>query len=98
VRGVVLATGYVMTSMASLKVSLAAIAQFLPYDYFQGGDAIQGLNLTWFLGLLAASVVLSALAWCRFLGRDIRVAGERGWRLPSIPFRLQRGAEAEQGT
>jgi ABC-2 type transport system permease protein len=98
VAGMVLAASYVMTSMASLNESLAAIAQFLPYDYFQGGDAIQGLNLTWFFGLLAASAALSTLAWWRFLGRDIRVAGEGGWRLPSIVIRLRRGAEAEQST
>ncbi len=96
VAGVVLAASYFVTSMASLNESLAAVAQFLPYDYFQGGDAIQGLNLTWFLGLLAATAVLFALAWRRFLRRDIRVAGEGGWRLPLIPLRLRRGAKAQQ--
>jgi ABC-2 type transport system permease protein len=96
VAGVVLAASYFVTSMASLNESLAALAQFLPYDYFQGGDALQGLNLTWFFGLLAATAVLFALAWWRFLRRDIRVAGEGGWRLPSIPLRLRRGAQAEQ--
>jgi ABC-2 type transport system permease protein len=96
VAGVVLAASYFMSSMASLNENLGAIAQFLPYDYFQGGAAIQGLNVTWFLGLVAASGALFALAWWRFLRRDIRVGGEGGWRLPSLPFRLRRGAEAKQ--
>lgn len=97
VAGVALTASYFASSMASLNENLAVMAQFLPYDYFQGGDAIQGLNVTWFLGLVAASVVLFALAWWRFLRRDIRVGGEGGWRLPSLRFRLRRAAEAKQG-
>jgi ABC-2 type transport system permease protein len=53
--GLVMVVSYFATSMATLNESLAAVARFLPYDYFQGGDALSGLNLTWFLGLLAAS-------------------------------------------
>jgi ABC-2 type transport system permease protein len=90
--GVVLVTSYFLSSMASMNDSLASIARLLPYEYFQGGEAIGGLDLTSFLGLLAASAVLALLAWWRFERRDIRVGGEGGWRLPSFPFR--RGAEA----
>ena len=85
--GLVMVVSYVSSSMATLNESLAAVARFLPYDYFQGGDALSGLNLTWFLGLLAASTVLALLAWWRFQRRDIRVGGEGGWRLPSLPLR-----------
>jgi len=73
--------------MAGLNESLAAVARFLPYDYFQGGEALSGLDWASFLGLLAASAALALLAWWRFQRRDIRVAGEGGWRLPSLPFR-----------
>ncbi len=90
--GLVMVVSYFASSMATLNESLAAVARFLPYDYFQGGDALSGLNLTWFLGLLAASAVLALLAWWRFQRRDIRVGGEGGWRLPSLP--LRRGAES----
>ena len=93
--GLVMVVSYFSSSMATLNESLAAVARFLPYDYFQGGDALSGLNLTWFLGLLAASTVLALLAWWRFQRRDIRVGGEGGWRLPSFPLRLRRGAEAK---
>ena len=85
--GLVMVVSYVSSSMATLNENLAAVARFLPYDYFLGGDALSGLNLTWFLGLLAASAVLALLAWWRFQRRDIRVGGEGGWRLPSLPLR-----------
>ena len=85
--GVVLVVSYFVSSLSSLSESLAAIAKFLPYEYFQGGDALDGLSMTSLLGLLAVSTVLALLAWWRFERRDIRVVGEGSWRLPSLPFR-----------
>ena len=93
--GLVMVGSYFASSMATLNENLAAVARFLPYDYFQGGDALSGLNLTWFLGLLAASALLALLAWWRFQRRDIRVGGEGSWRLPSFPLRLRSRAEVE---
>jgi ABC-2 type transport system permease protein len=84
--GVVLVASYFLTSMASLNESLGKLARFLPYEYFQGSDALQGLDWTAFLGLLGASALLIGLAWWRFEERDIRVAGEGSWRL-SVPGR-----------
>ena len=86
--GVVLVASYFLTSLAGLNESLSTVARFLPYDYFQGGEALDGLDLASFFGLLAASALLAALAWWRFERRDIRVAGEGGWQLPS-PSRLR---------
>jgi len=82
--GVVMVASYLISSMGSLNENLALIARFLPYEYFQGGDAIRGLNVAWLLGLLAVSALLALLAWWRFERRDIRVGGEGGWRLPSL--------------
>jgi ABC-2 type transport system permease protein len=93
--GLVMVASYFLSSMATLNESLAAVARFLPYHYFQGSDAMSGLNLTWFLSLMAASAVLALLAWWRFLRRDIRVGGEGGWRLPSLARGLRRGAEIQ---
>ncbi|NLF13043.1 MAG: ABC transporter permease subunit [Anaerolineaceae bacterium] len=92
--GVVLVLSYLLTSLAGLNDSLAAVARFLPYDYFQGGEAINGLDWPSFLGLLVASAALALLAWWRFQRRDIRVAGEGGWRMPSLRNRGR--AEATQ--
>ena len=89
--GILMVTSYFVTSMASLNERLATVAQFLPYDYFQGGDALDGLDWASFLGLLAVSGVLAAAAWWRFERRDIRIAGEGGWRLPSL--RRMRGSK-----
>ncbi len=87
VAGAVMVASYFLSSLAGLNESLAAVAQFLPYDYFQGGDALGGLDWPPFLGLLAATGALALLAWWRFERRDIRVAGEGGWWLPDLRLR-----------
>ena len=93
--GLVMVASYFLSSMAMLDERLAAIARFLPYHYFQGSDAMNGLDLPSFLGLMAASAVLALLAWWRFLRRDIRVGGEGSWRLLSLTRGLRRRAEAQ---
>jgi ABC-2 type transport system permease protein len=92
IAGLVLVVSYFLSSFAAIDPRLAAISRLLPYHYYQGGDAIHGLDPVPFLGLLAASAILALLAWWRFQRRDIRVAGEGGWRLPS--FSLRRRAQA----
>ena len=84
VAGLVMVASYLISSMTGLIEDLELIAQFLPYDYFQGSEALNGLNWTWFLGLLAVSALLALLAWWRFQRRDIRVAGEGSWRRPAL--------------
>jgi ABC-2 type transport system permease protein len=74
--GLVMVASYFLSSLSAINENLAAIARFLPYDYFQGGDALHGLRMDWFLGLLAASLLMAALAWLLFLRRDIRLGGE----------------------
>ena len=83
VTGVVMVASYFLSSMSSLMENLAAIAKFLPYQYFQGGDALQGLRMDWLLILTGASLVMAGLAWLVFLRRDIRLGGEGSWHLPS---------------
>jgi ABC-2 type transport system permease protein len=80
--GAVLVASYLLSSLSGMNENLSAIARFLPYEYYQGGEALNGLEWTSFLGLLGASAALALLAWWRFERRDIRVAGEGGWRLP----------------
>lgn len=89
--GVVMVSSYLLSSMASFDQRLAAVAQCLPYDYFQGADAMNGLNWAWFLGLLGVSALMALIAWWRFQRREIRVGGEGSWRLPSLGRPRPRG-------
>ena len=88
VAGLLLVASYFITSLANLNDSLDRVAQASPLNYYQGGNAIRGLDLGWTLGLLLAAAIFTAIAWWRFERRDIRVGGEGGWRLP----RLRRAA------
>jgi ABC-2 type transport system permease protein len=67
------------------------VAQLSPLDYYQGGEAINGLNFTWFGGLLAVAGLFTALAWWCFERRDIRVAGEGSWHWPWLRRRTAVG-------
>ena len=74
-----MAASYFLSSMASLNEQIGLIAQFLPHDYFQGGDALNGLKIDWLLGLVGVSAAMTGLAWLLFLRRDIRLGGEGIW-------------------
>jgi len=82
--GFVLIASYVLVALArmpSVGDAVKNAARLSPLTYYQSGEAIDGLNLGWFLGLLALSAVLAALSGWLFQRRDIRVGGEGGWRL-----------------
>lgn len=91
--GLVLVVSYFASSLGGLNESLATLARFLPYEYYQGGEALSGLNAAWLGGLLGASALLALLTWWRFVRRDVRLAGEGGWRLP-WPLRRRRSVNA----
>lgn len=95
--GVALVASFFITGLANISEDLETIAKLSPLSYYQTQDAFQGLNGVWLAGLLAAAVVFSALAWWRFQRRDIRVGGEGGWRLPSLPFRRSAGPVRNPG-
>jgi ABC-2 type transport system permease protein len=84
VAGLIMVASYFLTSLTRVNDSLKPIARLLPYDYYQGGAAVEGLNLTWFFGLLLASLLLAAAAWALFIRRDIRVGGEGSLQLGSV--------------
>lgn len=82
--GFVLIASYVLVALArmpSVGDVVKNAARLSPLTYYQSSEAIDGLNLGWFLGLLALSAVLAALSGWLFQRRDIRVSGEGGWRL-----------------
>jgi ABC-2 type transport system permease protein len=78
--GIVLLASYFLTTLARLDTGLEPIARFSPLYYYQGGEAIEGLNARWLAGLLAGAGLFAILAWRCFERRDIRVVGEGGWR------------------
>jgi ABC-2 type transport system permease protein len=82
-----LIANYLLVGLANINQDLKPIVKYTPLHYYQGGYAVSALNWGWLGGLLAVSVVFVLLAWWRFQRRDIRVGGEGGWRLPSLPFR-----------
>jgi ABC-2 type transport system permease protein len=92
VGGLLLVASFFINGMAELNADVAKIADYLPMKYYQGGQAISGLNMEWFGGLMIAAVVFALLAWWRFERRDIRVGGEGGWGLPKV--RIRRRARA----
>lgn len=85
--GVVLLASYFLSSLANVNPDLQAVARLLPLHYYQSGAAVDGLHWGWLAWLLAASALLSLLAWWLFERRDIRVGGEGGWRLPVLRMR-----------
>lgn len=77
--GGLLVANFLLLGLGNLNENLGRIADLTPFHFLQSGDAINGLNWGWLVGLTAAALVLAVLAWFLFLRRDIRVGGERGW-------------------
>ena len=78
--GMLLIASFFLTTLERLDPSLKTVARFSPLHYYQSGDALQGLNVSWFVALLVAAGLFIVVAWWRFERRDIRVAGEGVWR------------------
>jgi ABC-2 type transport system permease protein len=93
--GGLLVANYLLVGLANINEDLQAIVDWTPLHFYQGGYAADGLKWGWLGGLLAAATVLALLAWWRFWGRDIRVGGEGGWRLPGLRRLLRRVPETE---
>lgn len=88
IAGLVMVASYFLTALGRLDDRLEPVARLLPFDYYQGGSAVDGLNLAWFFGLLAVSALFTLVAWWLFLRRDIRIGGEGGWQIPFLRNRL----------
>ncbi len=85
--GALLVANFLLLGLSNLNDSLKPLVKVTPLRYYQGGTALDGLKGTWLAGLLIGGLVLAAAAWILFLKRDIRVGGERSWRLPAFGLR-----------
>jgi len=88
--GALAVANYLLLGLSNLNPELASIMEVTPLAYYQGGMAANGLEGLWVVGLLLVAVLLAAGAWLLFLRRDIRVGGERSWRLRLPLLRAQR--------
>ena len=95
VTGGLMVANYLLIGLSNLNENLASIVRYTPMYYYQGGDAIDGLNWGWLAGLLAVTLLFALLAWYRFQRRDIRVGGEGGWKLPSLLRRGRKHSEVQ---
>lgn len=77
--GLILVVSFFMSLMSRLDENMEMINKFSPYGYYQGGEAINGMNWGWFLGLIGVSLLISIICWWLFQQRDIRITGERSW-------------------
>jgi len=89
ITGGLLIANYLMVGLANINEDLQPIVDYTPLHFYQGGDAVHGLDWSWLAGLLAVAAVFTLLAWWRFMQRDIRVGGEGSWRVPLLKGRKQ---------
>ncbi|MDW7650267.1 MAG: ABC transporter permease subunit [Bacillota bacterium] len=80
--GAILVGNYLLQGLANINDKLQPLMSVMPLNYYQGGTAVEGLNVNWLIGLLLSSFIVIIAAWLLFQKRDIRVGGERSWSLP----------------
>jgi ABC-2 type transport system permease protein len=78
--GLVVVGSFFLKALGRINPDLEVLVRASPLYYYQGGDAIGGLNFPWLIGLVLVAALFAGLAWWRFERRDIRVAGEGNWR------------------
>lgn len=88
--GALIVANFLVLGLANLNENVEPIIKYSPLYYYQGGDAVRVLNVSWFVGLLGVAIIFAILAWWRFQQRDIRVGGERGWSIPRLAGLLNR--------
>jgi len=93
ISGAIMVFNFLLLGLSNINTDLEPFMKYTPMYYYQGGEAIKGLEWEWVFGLLTVSLLFAVLSWIPFLKRDIRVSGEHSWRLPKI--KLTRQAEEE---
>lgn len=90
VSGLILVASFFITGLSALDERIEKFARFSPLNYYQGGEALNGIMWEWILGLAGFFLLFSLLAWLVFWRRDIRVGGEGGWKIPFFPAHRNR--------
>lgn len=76
---ILLFTSYFITSLATMDENLSTINTYSPLKYYQGGNAMNGMEWSWFWSLAGFAALFALLAWLLFERRDVRVSGEGSW-------------------
>lgn len=84
ISGALLVGNYMLRVLSNINENLDSVLKLTPLGYYQAGRAIEGLNLSWFAGLIIVSIILASISWLFFVMRDIRVSGERNWELKHL--------------
>jgi ABC-2 type transport system permease protein len=84
ISAALMVANFLLLGLATLNDALETLVKFTPLYYYQGAEAMDGLNLTWLGGLLGVSLLMTLVAWILVRRRDIRVGGEQGWQLPKL--------------
>ena len=88
--GLIVVASFFITTLSSISSNLSGLATWSPITAYQGGKAITRFDVGQFLGLIFVSIVFVAIGLWLFQRRDIRIAGEGGWRLPRLIARHPR--------
>lgn len=88
--GLIVVASFFLAALSLISPELADLAAWSPLAAYQGGKAIASLDLSKFLGLIVVSIGFAAIGLWLFQQRDIRIAGEGGWRLPRLISRAPR--------
>ena len=91
--GIAMVGCYFINVLANIDDSLHALAKVLPFKYYQGGLAIDGMHWGEWAAMLGVSALFVIAAWRLFVRRDIRVGGEGGWALPRLSLRKRKQVE-----
>lgn len=84
ITGGLLVGNYLLIGLANINQDLKNIVEYTPLHIYQGGYAILGIDWDKLMIVFGGVLLFFLLAWWRFLLRDLRVAGEGGWKLTEI--------------
>ena len=81
VSGFLLIASFFISSLARIDEKLEGVNRFSPLKYYQGGAAVEGLDLQNLLLLFGISLFCLLIAGFLFAKRDLRFGGSGGFRL-----------------